>query len=85
MACPSNTDTIRRQIREILAQHGVAADAELCESLLIQGGFFCGRRFSADGFSAVWFVEENELKIYDPQGQVLQVHDLGGILGRHAA
>lgn len=38
------------------------------ESILIRDGFYCGRRFRFDQYSAIWFIEENQLKIYDQQG-----------------
>ncbi len=34
------------------------------ESIVIRGGYYCGRRFSAPSHHAVWFVEEDELKVY---------------------
>lgn len=41
------------------------------ESILIRGGFYCGRRFDAGTHHAVWFVEEDELKIYELSGQLV--------------
>lgn len=41
------------------------------EATLIQDGFFCGRRFRFPLHQAVWFVEEDEVKIRDFQGNVL--------------
>ncbi len=43
------------------------------ESILIRDEFFCGRRFCAAQFSAVWFIEEDTLKIFDDQRQLLVV------------
>lgn len=57
----------------------------MCESLLIRGGYFCGRRFEMDGFSAIWFVEERQLKVYDPDGQLLHADCIGGAQQRVAA
>src|SRR6056297_524232 len=36
----------------------------LRESVLIRDGFFCGRRMETDAYRAVWFIEEDELKIH---------------------
>jgi hypothetical protein len=41
------------------------------EAMLIRDGFFCGRRFRFTNYHAVWFLEEDELKIRDAQGSVL--------------
>jgi len=41
------------------------------EAMLIRDGFFCGRRFRFKNFHAVWFLEEDELKIRDHAGMVL--------------
>ncbi|TWU35681.1 hypothetical protein Q31b_51160 [Novipirellula aureliae] len=43
------------------------------ESMLIRDGFFCGRCFQANGFRAVWFMEEDELKIYADDGKLQRV------------
>ena len=36
---------------------------------MIRNGFYCGRRFDAGDHEAVWFIEEDELKIADSLGQ----------------
>jgi hypothetical protein len=38
------------------------------ESILIRDGFYCGRRFRFGPYSAIWFIEENQLKIFDERG-----------------
>ncbi|MFK8114362.1 MAG: hypothetical protein AB8B91_19325 [Rubripirellula sp.] len=40
------------------------------ESLLIRDEFFVGRRFHSENHTAVWFVEEDELKIYHHDGSL---------------
>lgn len=45
------------------------------ESILISDGCYCGRRFIFDPFSAIWFVEEDELKIFDEDGSVAECVD----------
>lgn len=63
-----SVQTIRDLVRERFSQHGADASGELAETILIRGGLYCGRRFELGAFSAVWFVEEGELKIYFPDG-----------------
>ncbi|HBJ35811.1 MAG TPA: hypothetical protein DDZ51_13905 [Planctomycetaceae bacterium] len=41
------------------------------EAMLIRDGFFCGRRFRFENYQAVWFLEEDEVKIRDTDGNVL--------------
>ena len=56
-------------------QKGVATpgDSErviVRESILIRNEFYCGRRFHTAGYHAVWFIEEDELKIYRHSGEL---------------
>ncbi len=43
------------------------------ESILIRDGFYCGRRFDLGNHRAVWFLEEDELKVYDDAGKLVCV------------
>jgi len=43
------------------------------ESILVRNDFFCGRRFRTATHNAVWFIEEDQLKIYQNDGQLLAV------------
>ena len=54
---------IRTALTAWLKEHDSTATPEFRESMLIRDGFFCGRRFKHDSIDAVWFLEENELKI----------------------
>ncbi|TWU47115.1 hypothetical protein [Rubripirellula reticaptiva] len=40
------------------------------ESILIRNEFFCGRRFRSSNHHAVWFIEEDTLKIFDQDNQL---------------
>lgn len=42
----------------------------LSEAMLIRDGFFCGRRFRFQLYHAVWFLEEDEVKILSSDGTV---------------
>ncbi len=46
--------------------------SDLRETILIRDGLFCGRKFQAQGYSVVWFMEENEIKFFGPTGQLLR-------------
>ena len=42
------------------------------ESVLIRDEFYCGRRFHADLYDAIWFIEEDVLKIYRSDGSLVK-------------
>ena len=74
-----HTQTLQ-QVRELIGQRfqvmGVTEESQLSESILIQDGCYCGRRFSRDGVQAIWFVEEEQVKFYCREGTVVQVCSL---------
>lgn len=63
---------VRQTIRQKLALHGAKLSSVLDESILISNGYYCGRKFVCDEVSAVWFTEENEVKIYGSTGSLLE-------------
>jgi hypothetical protein len=73
-------DATTLRVREVISQHfaqqGVGLEELPCETILIRDGHYCGRRFKADGHEAIWFVEENELKFFHPDGSLVEVVDL---------
>ena len=66
----NSLEQIRRLVRDSFQQLGAKVDLDPRETVLIQDGYYCGRRFDCDGLRAVWFAEENELKLYDHDGNV---------------
>ena len=70
MSTLSRMDSLRSLVRAFLSQQGVAETTPVRESILIRQGCYCGRRFECDGLSAVWFEEEDELKLYHRDGLV---------------
>lgn len=71
-----HTRTVQ-QVREFIRQRfeimGVAEESQFAESILIQDGCYCGRRFTRDGVQAIWFVEEGQVKFYCREGTVVEV------------
>lgn len=65
--------SIVRQLVEswCLDREPQASLEEMSESILIRDGFYCGRRFHVGGFSAIWFAEEDEIKLFDSEGQLI--------------
>jgi len=81
-------ERIRHFVQQTFVQFDADASSSIRETILVQNGFYCGRRFSCNELHAVWFVEEGELKFYGPDGSVLKVTDtdaLAGNEGRVAA
>ena len=69
--------TVRQCLNRWLARQSTQVQDELeeshhwRESILVRDGFYCGRRFVADAYEAIWFLEEDELKISNHLGEVL--------------
>lgn len=63
---------IRSAIATELLALGAGDVSDLRETILIRDGLFCGRKFQSQGFSVVWFMEENEIKFFGPTGQLLR-------------
>lgn len=62
---------VRQRVAEWLTSHGYAVPEEISESILIRDGFYCGRRFKLDECTAVWFTEDDQIKIYDSESKLL--------------
>jgi hypothetical protein len=67
------TQHVRQLVAEAFARAGMPQPADFTESILIKGGNYCGRKFVGSSGHAVWFVEENQLKLYNAEGQLIQV------------
>ena len=67
------TQHVRQLVAEAFARAGMPQPTEFSESILIKGGNYCGRRFVGEGGHAIWFVEENQLKLYAGDGKLTQV------------
>ncbi len=49
------------------------------EGMVIRENFFLGRRFVTEAFDAIWFIEEDQLKVFANDGGVLAVMDKAAI------
>ncbi len=80
--------TVRAHFRRWLADHcsqyaASIADGtpmEIPESIVIRDEHYCGRCFNSAAFRALWFIEEDELKIINDTGVVAVFHgdEIGG-------
>ncbi|MFP6674226.1 MAG: hypothetical protein VB878_04035 [Pirellulaceae bacterium] len=71
---------VRQQVHIQLIQLGASEEGVLEETILIRDGMYCGRRFFLDDFMAIWFIEEGELKFFDPSGAVAAVEQVQSAL-----
>jgi hypothetical protein len=69
------TADIRHLVTEKFVQLGLSCGAELCETILVRDGLYCGRRFDAENGHAIWFVEEEQIKFFRASGSVALVID----------
>lgn len=64
---------VRHAVRSSFIQLGVADGFQLNEHILLRRDVYCGRRFLAEGLQAIWFVEEDQVKIHARNGAVARV------------
>ena len=72
MSSSSPIERMRSAIANQLQHFGINQPVDLHETLLIRNGLFCGRKFRAEGYLVVWFVEEDEIKFFSPCGELLK-------------
>ncbi len=65
-------EKIRLVIAEQLSSLGAQQTQSMGESILIRDGLFCGRKFQCEGYVVVWFIEEDEIKLFGPCGDLLK-------------
>lgn len=68
--------TVRHLVAEALTRVAGADADSIRESILIRDGLYCGRRFEAAAGYAIWFVEENQVKVFERTGRVVDVLQL---------
>ena len=68
---------IRNLVRRSLKELGLADAGPTSETLLTLSGYYVGREFRFADVRAVWMASEGRIKVYDDDGEVLQVVDLG--------
>jgi hypothetical protein len=66
-------EAVRNAVRSTFVQLGVTDGFQLNEHILLRCDVYCGRRFLAEGLQAIWFVEEDQVKIHAKDGTVAQV------------
>jgi hypothetical protein len=67
------TENVRQLVVQAFARLGLPDFEQLRESILLHDGNYCGRRFDSAGAHAVWFAEENQIKVIASDGRVVQL------------
>jgi hypothetical protein len=70
---------VRRCLDRWLEKQQSDGDIEISDAVLIRGGFYVGRKFQLGPYRAVWFMEEDEVKIHDAGGSVVASLDSAAI------
>lgn len=78
---------IRQHVHDVFSKRCTDSPDEVCETILIRDGFYCGRRFSLGRLRAVWFLEEQVVKFYGEDGEFSSVSHVDQLIrtGRAAA
>ena len=66
------TRLIRQYIRSMMSVLGDQSLANVVESLLLRDGVYCGHCFRRAGYQVIWFVEENQIKLFGPDGSLIR-------------
>ena len=70
------TQFVRRLVADALLSHCGPHENAVQESIVIRNGVYCGRRFQTAGGYAIWFVEENQVKVFEDGGRLVDVLQL---------
>lgn len=57
-------ERVRQIVKQAMVARGVDPSGDLCETILIRDGYYCGRCFTCQDYRAVWFLEENLIKFF---------------------
>ena len=77
---------VRRCLDRWLENQQSDGDIEISDAVLIRAGFYVGRTFQLGPYRAVWFMEDDEVKIHDVAGALVAKLDSAAIdLGSRVA
>jgi hypothetical protein len=65
--------SVQQLIADVFQQLRLSDEDAPRQSLLIRDGNYCGRRFEAHHGHALWFFEEDQIKVFGADGRVLRV------------
>jgi hypothetical protein len=69
----TQAELVRKSFRNFVFRNGGDESSSLMlETTLIRDGAYCGRKFSLFGYSIIWFIDEQQIKLFDQNGSLLQ-------------
>jgi hypothetical protein len=69
----TQAESVRKSFRDFVIRNGGAESSSLMlETTLIRDGSYCGRKFSWSGYSIIWFIDEQQIKLFGQNGSLLQ-------------
>lgn len=67
---------VRQTVTDWFASHSYPVPESIGESILVRDGFYCGRKFVVGDCRAVWFVEDEQVKLFDDENHLLASLDI---------
>ncbi len=69
----TQAEMVRKSFRDFVLRNGGDESSSLMlETTLIRDGAYCGRKFSLSGYSIIWFIDEQQIKLFGQNGSLLQ-------------
>jgi hypothetical protein len=69
----TQAELVRKSFRDFVFRNGGDESSSLMlETTLIRDGAYCGRKFSLSGYSIIWFIDEQQIKLFGQSGSLLQ-------------
>jgi hypothetical protein len=59
---------IRQRLMEAIEARGLGSPALIAENILVQGGYYAGRRFIFEDVEAVWRVGSDQVSLFTNDG-----------------
>ena len=73
MSSCNRNERVLRLVQQTFEELGADAAEPPRQTILVRDGYYCGYRFTGEAHQAVWFVEEDQVKFYGPDGSLLCV------------
>jgi hypothetical protein len=73
MHCAPVASDVRQLVVSAFLHLGMSEGAEPRETVLIRDGLYCARRFDVESGHAIWFMEEEQIKLFRADGRLVHV------------
>ncbi len=67
----AQSTTIQTKFRQLLSFWGASSDEPIRETIVLRNGYYCGRKFVFAGHTLIWFLEEDQIKLFDSRGDLV--------------